>query len=282
MQNLIFIATFRGLGQIMLQENALTGLVFLAGIFYGSIEMGAAALLASFVGTVTAYTFRFDEKEIEQGLYGFSAALVGVAIMLLLQPVFVSWLIVIAGSAVAAIVQHFFIKRNIPVFTFPFVLVTWAIVLTVGYFSGDLFAKTTPLIASETDKYLFAFKGYGQVIFQAGLFSGILFFAGVFINSPVSAIYGLIGAAISGSLAYGFTSVNEIANGLLSYNAVLCAIVFAGRKFENLSWALTSVILSLLFSLLMLKFQLLALTFPFVLAACLTLLLKDRLTIKSA
>ena len=32
----------KGLGQIMLQENSVTGLLFLIGIFYGSIAMGLA------------------------------------------------------------------------------------------------------------------------------------------------------------------------------------------------------------------------------------------------
>lgn len=40
----------RGMGQIMLQENALTGFLFLAGIFYGSAYMGFAALAAVVTG----------------------------------------------------------------------------------------------------------------------------------------------------------------------------------------------------------------------------------------
>lgn len=76
----------KGIGQIMLQENSLTGLLFLIGIFYGSIIMGLAALLAAICGTVTAYLLKYDKTEITQGLYGFSAALVGVAAMLFLKP----------------------------------------------------------------------------------------------------------------------------------------------------------------------------------------------------
>nr|HPK05259.1 urea transporter [Bacteroidales bacterium] len=52
---------FKGLGQIMLQENIITGLLFLAGIFYGSVFMGFAALLATICGTITAYLFGFDK-----------------------------------------------------------------------------------------------------------------------------------------------------------------------------------------------------------------------------
>ena len=103
----------KGLGQIMLQENSVTGLLFLIGIFYGSIAMGLAALLATICGTVTADLLKYDKAEITQGLYGFSAALVGVAVMCSLNPCFCPVVIVI-GSVLAAILQHFFIKRKSP------------------------------------------------------------------------------------------------------------------------------------------------------------------------
>ena len=81
----------RGIGQIMLQESALTGLLFLAGIFYGSVSMGLAAILAAFCGTLTAKIMGYDNSEIQKGLYGFSPALVGVALIFYFQPVFIIW-----------------------------------------------------------------------------------------------------------------------------------------------------------------------------------------------
>jgi len=51
----------RGVGQIMLQENAITGLLFLMGIFYGSVFMGLAALLATTCGSITAKLLRYDK-----------------------------------------------------------------------------------------------------------------------------------------------------------------------------------------------------------------------------
>jgi urea transporter len=83
----------RGLGQIMLQENALTGLLFLLGIFYGSVFMGLGALVATACGTMTAYLFHFDKAETEKGLYGFSAALVGVALTLFLKSILFCWIL---------------------------------------------------------------------------------------------------------------------------------------------------------------------------------------------
>ena len=79
------IILLRGLGQIMLQENAATGVLFLIGIFYGSTTMGIAAILSVCCGTLTAKILGYDKSEIEKGLYGFSAALVGVALRSILK-----------------------------------------------------------------------------------------------------------------------------------------------------------------------------------------------------
>lgn len=79
---------FKGLGQIMLQDNPVTGMVFLAGICFGSVSMGVAALLAALTGTLTAIVLKFPSENINKGLYGFSAALTGVALILFFNPVY--------------------------------------------------------------------------------------------------------------------------------------------------------------------------------------------------
>ncbi len=268
----------KGLGQIMLQENSITGLLFLVGIFYGSLTMGFAALLATVGGTATAYLLKYDKTEINKGLYGFSAALVGVAVMLFLKPTLWAWAIVVVGSALAAMLQHFFIKRKIPAFTFPFVLVTWIILFICNNFFSDLLATSAPTVAHLSDSLSDGFKSFGQVIFQNKLVSGLLFFVAVFISSPIAALYGLAGAIVSAIIAFEFSApIDDINLGLYGFNAVLCAIVFAGDQVRDGIWVLLSVVLSLGVSLLMIKFGFVQLTFPFVSATCITLFLKSRL-----
>ncbi len=269
------IILLRGLGQIMLQENAATGFLFLAGIFYGSMLMGIAAVLAVCCGTITALVLRYDQSETEKGLYGFSAALVGPALILFFEPVWIVWLAIMIGSILATILQHAFIVRKIPVFTLPFVLITWGIIWLFHHVyplaSSGLLDGAIPAGADWT----FALKGFGQVIFQGSLFAGIIFFLGVFIQSPVSALYGLAGAFLAGILSYWFAvPAGEIGMGLFSYNAVLCAIVFAGKQVKDFCWVLISVVLSVAISLTMVRYNLTQLTFPFVASACMTLACK--------
>jgi urea transporter len=267
----------KGLGQIMLQENPVTGSLFLVGIFYGSLTMGVAALLATISGTVTAFLLKYDKAEINKGLYGFSAALVGVAIMLFLRPVFISWIILIIGSALATVIQHFFMKRKIPVFTLPFVLITWLILFFTNPYCTGLLSETSITTASSINYLTVGFNGFGQVIFQDNLISGVLFFIAVFISSPISALYGFIGAVLSAFIAFSIsTPIADINIGLFSFNAVLCAIVFAGHQIKDSIWALIAILLSLVISLLLLKFNFTQLTFPFVLASCVTLFIKKK------
>jgi len=267
----------KGLGQIMLQENPVTGFLFLVGIFYGSLTMGVAALLATISGIVTAFLLKYDKAEINKGLYGFSAALVGVAIMLFLKPVFISWIILIIGSALATVIQHFFMKRKIPVFTLPFVLITWLILFFANNYFTGLLSEGSITTASSINYFTVGFSGFGQVIFQDNLISGVLFFIAVFISSPISALYGFIGAVLSAFIAFSISApVADISIGLFSFNAVLCTIVFAGHQIKDSIWALIAILLSLVISLLMFKFNFTQLTFPFVLASCITLFVKKK------
>ncbi|WP_175622733.1 urea transporter [Chryseobacterium schmidteae] len=267
----------KGLGQIMLQENSVTGFLFLVGIFYGSLTMGVAALLATISGTVTAFLLKYDKAEINKGLYGFSAALVGVAIMLFLKPVFISWIILVIGSALATVIQHFFMKRKIPVFTLPFVLITWLILFFTNNYCTDLLSEASITTFSSINYFTVGFNGYGQVIFQDNLISGVLFFIAVFISSPISALYGFIGAVLSAIIAFSISApIADISIGLFSFNAVLCTIVFAGNQIKDSIWVIISILLSLVISLLMFKFNFTQLTFPFVLASCTTLFVKNK------
>lgn len=259
----------------MLQENAVTGVFFVAGIFYGSIEMGIAALISVVVGTITAQILKYPEEEICKGLYGFSAGLVGVALLLFFTNHILTWVAVVVGASLATILQHFFIRRKIAAFTLPFVLVTWALLYILYQVIPEQAAESA--ISEIPLSWRFPFLGYGQVIFQGSFIAGLLFFFGVLWNSRVAALFGLVGAIIAGLVAVALhVQAQDIALGLYSFNAVLCAIAFAGRKMENVVLAIGAVLLSLGVSYLMMKYQLVQLTFPFVVATMATLLVQQK------
>ncbi len=265
----------------MLQENRLTGLLFLTGIFLGSVSMGFAALLATACGTITARLLKYDKQETDSGLYGFSAALTGVALMLFFEPHLLIWALIVAGSAITAILQHFFLKRDLPVFTFPFVLITWIVIFSGNYLFPHIRTEFTEQIISTGDYFTFGIKNFGQVIFQGTVISGILFFAGVFISSPTAALYGLAASVFSGILALHLSvPAEEVSMGLFGFNAVLCAIAFSGNTLKDSVWVGASVLISLAFSLLLTKNNIPQLTFPFVAASFITEMTRRKIKLR--
>ncbi|GAB1416434.1 urea transporter [Paludibacter sp.] len=241
--------------------------------------MGFGVIVATMVATLTAKVLKYDVNFTNKGLYGFNAALVGVAIMLFFKPVMISWLLLILGSVLSTVLHHVFMKYNLPLFTFPFVVVTWLIFYSANYFLPELKLESinNQLVVND---FAYVFRGFGQVIFQDKILSGILFFIAVFISMPIAALYGLFGGVITALLALVFDiPTDSIANGLWSYNAVLCAIAFAGNSFKDSIWVLSSVLLSFLISMLLYNLMILPLTFPFVLASFMISLIKRKVTI---
>jgi urea transporter len=266
---------FKGIGQIMLQNNSWTGFFFLAGICCGSFIMGFAAIIAVITGTYTARLFKYNEDEIDSGMYGFSAALVGVALICFFQPTIIIWIAILVGSALAAVIQHLFIAKKIPGFTFPFIVVTWLFLIIVHFFPTLVRPQPGATNTYANDHLTLFSHGFGQVIFQDNVWAGILFIIGVFISRPIAAIYAIVSIALSGLIAYQLKEpVNAIYLGLFSYNAVLCAITFAGKKAKDFIMGLIAVVLSVFVMIQMRYLNLTALTFPFVLAAWLTLIIK--------
>ena len=105
-------ANLIGMGQIMLQENKWTGLLFLIGIWYGSPIMGVAVTLSVVVGTATAWFLKYDKAEIYSGLYGFNAALVGAGLDFYFAPGVLVWVAIVVASALSTVLMHVFLRRG--------------------------------------------------------------------------------------------------------------------------------------------------------------------------
>ena len=70
----------RGCGQVMFQNNPLTGFLFLVGIFVNSALLGLAGLIGLLASTLTALLLRADRSMVRAGLFGFNGILVGIGL----------------------------------------------------------------------------------------------------------------------------------------------------------------------------------------------------------
>jgi urea transporter len=274
----------KGIGQIMLQENAITGLIFLIGIFLNSPLMALGLLIGTIVGTLTAQVLKYEKGNINSGLYGFNAALVGIAMLVFFHSTVMVWVGIIVLSALSTILMNFCLLKKVPIFTFPFILLVWIALYffhNVAPVEPPTEAELAGLIPEEFNLKNFGF-GYGEVIFQGSFIAGILFMIAVYISNPNASLYGMAGSFAASIFAYLLIDkFDAVQQGWFTFNAVLCAITFSGLERKNGVYVLIAVFLSVVIENIMMEKGLTFLTFPFVLATWLTLIIRDVLVKKA-
>ncbi len=119
--------SFKGISQVILIENAITGAIILLAIMISSFSLGVIAILSAMIGTLLGKLGGADEKVVDQGLFGFNSVLTGMALYLFLTGPY-HWILSLIGALLAAIVtaalMHVMKKTGLPVLTFPFVVLT--------------------------------------------------------------------------------------------------------------------------------------------------------------
>ena len=75
----------RGIGQVMFQNNALSGLLMLVGIFLNSWQLGVLAVGGNIISTLAACISGYGRDDIKNGLYGFNGTLIGIAVGVFMQ-----------------------------------------------------------------------------------------------------------------------------------------------------------------------------------------------------
>ena len=78
-------ASLKGISQVILIENAITGLLILIAITIESYYLGIIALLSAIIGTLVGKFGGADEQTINQGLLGYNSVLTGMALALFLS-----------------------------------------------------------------------------------------------------------------------------------------------------------------------------------------------------
>jgi len=260
------LATFRGLGQVMLQNHAGTGLLFAIGIALNSPGMALAAVLGSLLGALIARWLRASESDIREGLYGFNGVLIALAVSLF----DLSCIPLLAGGLgliLSVLLFRELKRRGIPAFTSPFVVITWGIFALLPVAGIHPRPEARPIFLGGELLLIEGIpQGFGQVMFQGDIWTEFLFIAGVFWSSRVAAIWGLIGSseAILTGLLFGWPR-ETLLMGIYGFNAVLTGIAL-GNSFRDWVIPVAGIGLAILIMKLMLLGQLPTLTAPFILA----------------
>lgn len=265
----------RGTGQVMFQNNALSGLLMLAGIFLNSWQMGVLAVSGNVISTLTARLSGYEREDIRNGLYGFNGTLVGVAAGVFMQPSLASWALMAIASCVSTwIARLFSLQRSLPGFTAPFILSVWLLLWGCSWLQPGLLLVSDGAVPLSCDMDgLQAFgQGIGQVMFQDSLLSGLLFLAGILVHSRIAAAYTLLGVLLPIPLAVVLgADAGTLNAGLMGYNGVLCAIALGGTTWRSCVWASCAVLLSVVLQMVGMEWGVTTLTAPFVLSVWLVM-----------
>ena len=264
----------RGVGQVMFQNNAVSGLLMLVGIACNSWLLALFALLGNFVGTLTAFFSGYSKEDIEDGLYGFNGTLVGIAVGVFMETGIASLLLLVAGSVLSTwIARVFGYQKLLHGFTAPFILTVWLLLALCRWWFPSLLLPS--VMSEETTPDLFqAFSlNIGQVMFQGGtVLSGLFFLAGILLNSRIHALYTVWGALLPLGMVWMVGSDYAAFNaGLFGYNAVLCAIALGDRSWAGAAWATLSVVISVLLQVWGMSLGMTTLTAPFVVSVWIVL-----------
>ncbi|MFK2825378.1 urea transporter [Bacillus sp. B190/17] len=230
-------ASLKGISQVILIENAVTGFIILLAITTSSYALGIITLLSALIGTIIGKLGGADENSVNQGLFGYNSVLTGIALILFFTGPY-QWIIALAGAAIAAVftaaMMHLMGKTGIPVLTFPFIILTWFLLL-VSY-RLKTFQLTTGLVPQDLSHWELditgkidwmegALNGIGQAFFLHSILSGILLFIAVFWAGWKLGLYAVAGNAAALLVSYALGGEHTlIYKGLYGYNAILAIL----------------------------------------------------------
>ena len=265
---------FAGMAQIMLQPSALVGLAFVAGMLLNSVTLTVFGLVGCAAGTGMAWLCRFPAGERDEGLYGFNGGLVGLSIGYFYAGQWELLGAVVPGAMASAALMHAMLRRGVKPFTFPFVAVTWFMMSVLWATQWAAPTAWSDASADAVDPIAAVSRGYGQVLFQEHILTGLVFVIAVAVRDRVQAIFATAATVIGFAIGYLAGWPADAVNlGLYGYNAVLCGVLFAGPGRRDAARALTAVLLSIAIVRLFHLVDLPPLTLPFVLSSWVVLYL---------
>jgi urea transporter/murein DD-endopeptidase MepM/ murein hydrolase activator NlpD len=226
-------------------------LVLLASFFHPMV--GLMGVIGNLVSNLVARWMGANRQAWNAGIFGISGLLVGLALGMFAVPTARMWAFLIVGAAISAIISvlmgALLAKSNVPILSMPFMLVIWAVLLTVGVARGDVSYFPSIGILRIFDHWLFdhlplAFfqfvKMFGNILFQENLISGVLVLVAIGLYSRISLLYGFWGGVL-GLATHMF--LNGSMDGFHGLNFLLTALAFGGffvvANFD--SWILASL-----------------------------------------
>lgn len=292
-----------GYAQIAFNDNTFSGVLLIIATWIGSPLQCAMAVWATFVCTLCAYLIRVPKDLIRSGLYGFNAALSGLAIPLVLFPEQNFSFYMFGATTVAAVMcvflttflRNFFGKWNVPALSAPYCAAVFMLVLfatfngasdTSSISINTLFFTTSLENWTLPEMISAVFNGAAQVLWVEKPICGILYLIALLPASRIDASNAIIATVVSTTMAIVLGLPKDaVLIGLYGFNSILLMEVFSrGFLFSARSYLLNLIaaaftpILCVVFKVILAPLGLgSVLAFPYVTICILVFLCRGKL-----
>lgn len=290
----------KNIAQVLLLNNAWTGLFILLGLFVGNWKVGIMALAASIIALLLAKKTNYSNEEINTGLAGFNPVLTAIALTLFLVPewysILIAFIAIVITMPIGSAFREFFKPFGVPMLTMPYVFVSWVILLMSFQFKFvnadvNILPDTVQEIqfSGNSIHFINAFlSGFSEIFLLKSIIAGLLILIGIFIASRKAGVFAIVANLI------GFTAVlvlganhDQINDGLFGYNVILTVLAL-GVAFRTRIQRYISIVLGILLTVvlhagmttLLTPFGLPVFTLPFIIATWIMLFAGNRMKVQ--
>ncbi|WP_436965934.1 urea transporter [Staphylococcus shinii] len=290
----------KNIAQVLLLNNAWTGLFILLGLFVGNWKVGIMALAASVIALLLAKRTNYSNEEINTGLAGFNPVLTAIALTLFLVPewysILIAFIAIVITMPIGSAFREFFKPFGVPMLTMPYVFVSWVILLMSFQFKFvnadvNILPDTVQEIqfSGHSIHFINAFlSGFSEIFLLKSIMAGLLILIGIFIASRKAGVFAVVANLI------GFTAVlvlganhDQINDGLFGYNVILTVLAL-GVAFRTRIQRYISIVLGILLTVvlhagmttLLTPFGLPVFTLPFIIATWIMLFAGNRMKVQ--
>lgn len=290
----------KNIAQVLLLDNAWTGLFILLGLFVGNWKVGIMALAASIIALLLAKRTNYSQEEINTGLAGFNPVLTAIALTLFLVPewysILIAFIAIVITMPIGSAFREFFKPFGVPMLTMPYVFVSWVILLMSFQFKfvnadvnilHDIVQEIQ--FSGHSIHFINAFlSGFSEIFLLKSIMAGLLILIGIFIASRKAGLFAIVANLI------GFTAVlvlganhDQINDGLFGYNVILTVLAL-GVAFRTRIQRYVSIVLGILLTVvlhagmttLLTPFGLPVFTLPFIIATWIMLFAGNQMKVQ--
>lgn len=254
--------TTHSYSQIFFSKNKILGFAVMLISFF-DFWIGLMGLLSVLIANQTALWFKFSEKNIKNGYYGFNALLVGLGTAVIFAPG-VKLLVVVAIVSILTlfitlVLEGVLSKYYLPFLSLPFLLGIWVIDLSQNSLAGiginergiyhynELYALGGQLLVNMHEflreiPYPFYLKEYflslSAIAFQYSEIAGFIIAIALLLSSRITFTLSLIGFYIA-ILFYQFAGIDseQLSYTFIGFNYILTSIALGGIFLIPSKWS---------------------------------------------